>query len=244
MSDEQAPATPEPAPPAATSDAAATTATAPADWSTALDTLPVEEIRKHRRFAGILGSEMATQRTNWERDQKATQQRQAAEEAERQMLAQAQSDPVGFAEKWLQGKQGELTARELEGMRGGLRQDFARRLGESFRGLPEWAEMTQDEHAKLLTAVQGKADDDVLTAFTAAAADLVAERRAKGRFEKWKSTELDREREALRTEEAAKLLAKTPGADISRSKRGSDSVDVDAMSDKEFDKYWRNRFSG
>lgn len=252
MSDEQATATPEPAPPTEAAPAASTEtqATAPPsglattmDWSTALDTLPVEEIRKHRRFSGILGSEMATQRQAWERTQAAEQRRLAAEENERQMLAQAQSDPVGFAEKWLQGKQGELTARELEGMRGSLRQDFARRLGESYRGLPEWADMTQDEHAKLMEAVQGKADDEVLTAFAAAATNLVAERRSIQRFEEWKKKELDREREAVRKEEAAKLLAKTPGADISRGKTRPDTVDVDSMTPRQFEEHWKKHFT-
>jgi len=103
--------------------------------------------------------------------------------------------------------------------------------------------MTQDEHAKLMEAVQGKADDEVLTAFAAAATNLVAERRSIQRFEEWKKKELDREREAVRKEEAAKLLAKTPGADISRGKTRPDTVDVDSMTPRQFEEHWKKHFT-
>lgn len=244
----EAPVTPEPAPAEPQAAPEATTAAEPAPqaatptWQEVLDKVDSKELRKHPKLAGILGSETQTaiqrerERIQHEEGEK------AARAAEQRLRDLAQRDPVQFAEQWLTDQQRTDVQRQLNEMGAKARSDLAKRIGQAAAALPEWKELTQEDHEKLARALAGKGEDEVIPVFFSTVADLVTDRRAERRKEDWKAKELAKEREAIRQEERANAFKASDAPDGKAPKGTPAGTNIGAMSDKEFDEYWKKRY--
>lgn len=218
-----------------------------ADWRTVIDTVDVSELRSHPRFQGVVGDAVDKAMRRWRADQEAEVSTRAAERARTEMLDLARKDPEAFAERYLSDVQREDTMRRLEGLRADTRAEFARMVGAAYREIPEWAEFTPEHHERLAKAVAGKPDDEVVAAFNRAALEVVAEiraeKRASERVEKFKASELAKEREAIRKEVAAELLKAEQKPDMSRGGRPA-AFDPTTLSDAEFDRWYETEGPG
>jgi hypothetical protein len=214
----------------------------PPTWLTELEKVDARELRKHPKIAGIIGSEQQ-RAIQTERERiKVEEGERAAKAAEQRLRDLAQKDPVTFAEQWLSQAQKDDIQRQLDDLHRKTRSDLATAIGRAYQGLPEWKELSQEDQEALGRAVMGKPDDEVLPLFTTHAADLVARRRAERQFNEWKTKELAKEREAIRQEEAAKLLKGSDAPDGRAPKGEPAGVNVHTMSDAEFDAYWKKKF--
>lgn len=218
--------TPEGAAPAPAAEEAKPEA-APYDWSKALDEAPVDGIRRHPKFAGIVGSEKQRWQQEYEATKQAENEANAAAALREQMRTKARANPVAFADEWLGADEAKEQEERLQGLETKARQDLASQLGAALHGIEEWAGVIADpEQLSAFTlAPAGKPPGQELPAIFEKAADLIAERRARTRFEKWKADELPKEREALKAEITAELLSQSDRPDLvraaARARRGS-----------------------
>lgn len=212
------------APPAAEVEAPAPP---PYDWRKALDEAPADEVRRHPKFAGLVGSEKQRWQHEYEANKKAADEAAAAANLREQMRAKARAHPVEFADEWLGSEEAREQEERLQGLETKARQDLASQLGAALHGIDEWAGVIADPEAlsAFTLAPAGKPPGQELPAIFEKAADLIAEKRARARFEKWKADELPKEREALKAEITAELLAQSDRPDLvraaARAKRGS-----------------------
>lgn len=165
-----------------------------------------EEILKHDRVRGILGSRLDVERQRIRQELSEEQDRRAREQAEADLLELAKANPFEFSQRYLTKAEQDRIKRETENLRTSTRAEFAKQLGRGYSALPEWSELTPAEQETLQNAVKGKSDDDALVAFNAAAVDVIADRRATKRQAEFREKDLAKEREAIRQEEAAKRL--------------------------------------
>ena len=224
---QEAPAVEAPAEPVSgqeqgSGDGTATEQKAPVyDWRRALDEAPTEEVRRHPKFAGIVGSE----KQSWEQQYKAQQQAAAdaaaREKAEADLRELAERNPVAFADKWLSSEAARQQQKRLEELEYNARQAVGKTIGAAFHTIPEWEEIARDPDAlaALATAMQGKDGDQVLAAWNAAAADLVAHRRAEKLAEARLADRLKAERAAWETEAAAQGFVRSDRPDLVRGGR-------------------------
>lgn len=217
-------------------------------WQEMLEEADARDLRRHPRVAGIIGSEIqrAVQSEMRRIQDGQTQQVRAQTEAELLRFsdenAEYMREHYPRAYEHLMGLQRQRADREVQGMRGQTRNELATAIGRSFQELPEWREVLEQDGETLARAVQGKGDDEVLPHFNRAALELVANRRAQRLLAEWRETEMTAAREAIRQEEAAKLLATSAAPDTSPPKGAPATVNVAGMSDAEFDEYYRRRF--
>lgn len=223
--------------PAPTAEPEPTPAATTVDWLSELDKADPKTLRTHPKIAGMIGSEI--QRARWEEAQRLEQQSagKAAQEAEANMRKLASEDPVAFAEKWLGDWEQTQLRNQLDGMRGQTRSELATAIGKAYHELPEWAELSEKDHETLARALMNKSDDEVLPIFARMAHDIVAEKRAQKKITEWQSKELPKIREAVRQEEAAKLLKSTEGPATTQPKGTPAAVDVWNMTDEQFREY-------
>jgi hypothetical protein len=237
-------------PTGAVSDSTAAAGSAPvqaegSDWAKFVETVSSEELRRHPRIAGIAG-ELAQRREAEIRRQIEQEQAEKAAQAERERLRRLRrDDPVAYAEEMESRDELEAAQRNLHRLRGETQQQFLKRITDGLKSLPEWGEMSQDDLAALATALVGKSDDEVLAVFTSKANDLLADKRAMKRFNEWRQKELAKEREAIRTEEAAKLLKGDARPDMMRPKGyPSKFSPADIKDDKQFDEWYEREVLG
>lgn len=233
---QQVPETPQEPAPVATPEPPPTPS-----WSDLTNTIDPKDIRRQPRVAGIIGSELQRARMTWKQESDDESARAAAHAHEQSMIEMAKSDPDAFAEKYLSDFSQTYAQRQTDGIRGQTRKELASSIGKAYNDLPEWQELTDADHQALAQALMGITDDEVLPTFARHAIDLLAEHRAKKKLESWKQKELPKERDALRKEEAAKLLKSSEGPDLTPPKSQPGKIDVQAMTDEEFDKYWNSR---
>jgi hypothetical protein len=210
-------------------------------WVRALDEAPVEELRRHRKFAGIVGGEKQRWQAEYE-NQRAEQIRLEAAAKEREDLERlAQENPVAFADRWLGEAERKKAAERLSKLEIDARKTVADQIGRSFHSVPEWAEIIADPDAfaRITAALQGKADADVLPAFNAAALEAIAERRAEKRAEARAAERLRAERAAWETEARAQGFLATDRPDLSRpAKAGRGPSWMDLPPGPEFDRHY------
>jgi cytochrome c553 len=211
-------------------------------WLQELDKADPKTLRTHPRIAGIIGNEIQKAIADVKERIKADEGRRAAEEAEAKLRQLAEDDPATFAQQWLTEAQRNDLKRQLEDLRGKTRHELAEKVGQAMHDLPEWKELGDSDMQKVAEACAGKSDDEVIPIFNRTVLELAADRRAKKLFEQWKEKELGKEREAVRTEEAGKLLKGSVAPDQTPPKGTPAKVNVNEMSDAEFDKYWETRF--
>lgn len=231
-------ATPQPTTPPAAAETPPSAATV--DWSAALNGVDPKALRSHPRVAGIIGSEIQTAIARAKAEVLDEQGRQAATAAEQRLRELARTDPIAFAEQYLTTAQQTDLQRQMQTLHAQTREEFAKNIGRGYQALPEMAELSPDELGQLKTALEGVPEDDVIVRFNASLMDLLANRRAQKLHEEWKKKDLSKESEALRKEEAAKLLQAQATPDMA-SPKGLPVVDVRSMSDKEFNDYWEKK---
>jgi hypothetical protein len=173
------------------------------DW---LKTASPDEIMANDRIRGIFGSRIQQERERIGRELDSERERTAREQAEAELISLAKTDQFAFAERYLSKNEQERLAKDLDKLKSSTRNEFAKQLGAGYSALPEWNQLTSAEAEHLARAVAGKADDQALIDFNAAALDVIAERRANAKLAKYRETELPKEREAARQEEAGKRL--------------------------------------
>lgn len=218
---------PQDAPAAEAPPAAPPVDTTPA-WVRALDEADPKELRRHPRFAGVLGAEMDRLKRTWETDAQRQHQERASKDAEARLLELARTDPDAFAERYLTDHERSRIQSDMDALRKNARSEIAQMVGRAFQGVPEWVEFSEREYEEMAQALQGKSEDEVIAVWNAKALDLVAEKRATKRFDerfqKWRETELAKEREAIRQEEAQKLRTEVPSPDMSRPRRTASAL--------------------
>lgn len=209
------------------------------DWQAELEKADAKELRKHPRIAGIIGSEL--QRARQEERQRITDETAAKEreklQAELEQLAQ--TDPEEFTKRWLTRQGQQKTLSQLNQLEAKIINDTAQAIGRAVRDVPEWQEMTEAEQREFLEPLAKVPDSEIPATFNKMMAELIGDRRAKKLLAEWKSKELAKEREAVRQEEAAKLMQASDAPDT-RGPKGQAKQDIKAMSDEDFDKYWNS----
>jgi hypothetical protein len=228
----QAPATTESVPEATTPQADTTP-----NWQRELDTVDPKELRKHPKIAGIVGNLFDDAKRNWESTRAAEERQKGVEKRNKELLERAESDPIGFAEEWLNERRSALAAEDVAKMRGETMNEYARRIGRAYHDVPEWAEATQEEREALVARLAGVSDEDAIAKTNAYTLDIVAEKRAKRMLSEWKDKELAKEREAIRKEERASKFKDSDSPDLSRP-GAAGKVDIRNMAPEAFKAYW------
>lgn len=200
----------------------------------AIDKATPEQLKKFRRFQGILGSELHRSRQVWEQDQKAQTERQAREQAERELEDMARMRPVEFAEKYLDDKAAGRIQKQLETVKASTAQEYMHQIGTAFG---QEFNLTQEEIEEISKALAGKQNEEVLPAFNVAAAKVVTQREAKRLFEEWRTKELPKERDALKQEVAADMLKKDTAPGVAKSRPPS-TLKPHQLPDDKFDEWY------
>jgi hypothetical protein len=165
-----------------------------------------DEIMKNDRIRGILGSRLQAEREKIRKDLGEEQDKAAREKAEADLIELARWQPQQFAEKYLTDYEQKKIQKDLDALKDNALSEIAGYIGEGYRDLPEFQNLTTAELEKLNAAVVNKSHRDAIKGFNAAALDVIAERRANAKLATYRETELPKEREAARQEAAATRL--------------------------------------
>ncbi len=220
------------------------------DWRAVLDTTDPEELARHPRFQGILGSriDQALRKRETEMADKARQQAEGEQEAELLRLMEENDDTLSTnypkareALKRMKSQRDESTIQRQIGESKGA---FAQRIGRAFTTAPEWADIGEAGIARLRAATEGKTEDDGVEAFVQTGLDLVAEKRAEKRYAERFEKEMTKAREVIRNEILAEQLATGSAPDLKRPSGSVSKVSrIASMSDDEFDKEYDRMFN-
>ncbi len=176
-----------------------------------------DEIMKHSRIQGIFGSRLQQEREKIQRDLSSEADQKARRDEHEAMLRLAREDPLTFSERFLSKDEQDKVAENLANLKRGAREDMAKTLGNAYKAIPEFSNLSSSDLERLTLAVQGKSDEEQIAAFNATALDIIAEKRATDRQAKFRETDLAKEREAIRQEEAAKRLRNGARPSLSRA---------------------------
>ena len=216
---------------------AAPPATDMPDWAKAIEGADAASLRKHPKVAGMIGSEAQRLHQQWVQQGQSSESQRVREATEAELLKFSEANADYLKENYpkayehLVNLQQDRTKREVEGFRGRTRDELAQKVGASIRQLPEFAELTQADHDKLVQAVIGKPDDEVIAIYNLTALDIAAEKR----LAKVLAKETVKIREAVRQEEAAKLMKESDAPDLTKPKGPAAKIDTGNMSSKDFD---------
>jgi hypothetical protein len=220
----------------------------PYDWRKALEEAPADELRRHPKFAGIVGSEKQFWQKQWDDQKQAEADAKAKAQAEADLRELAQRNPVEFADKWLSSEEARQQQERLTALESSARQDVAKSIGAAFQAFPEWEDLMRDPNAlaRLATAMEGKPPDQVLAAWNAAAVDLMVERRAAAKAQADLAARLQAERTAWETEAAAQGFVASDRPDLVRGGRiGTADPEPDFLANpKEWNAWYRRNASG
>lgn len=210
-----------------------------------LDRAAPEDILRHARVGGIFGQRLQVREQVIRQEEAAKAMETARREAELENERLANDDPAEFSRKYLTDKEKERQFQKQQQVLEALEGEYAAGIGNAFKELAEFQNLTPEEFARLEAALAGKtARREVLAAFTMTAADIVADRKAAKKLADYKARELPKEREAIRTEEAAKHLQTTERPDLVRGNGTSTKFDPTKLSDKEFEEFYRKQLLG
>lgn len=195
----------------------------------------LDRLTKHPKVSGVIGKHAQRQAQQHAETFRQQYEREKAEEAaraaEQELLQQAESDPIAFANRFLKEKDAERVKRELAELHTNARKELSAQAVKALSQLPEWGDMTPEEYQRVLhERVANKPDDEALGAFVTAYSEWLADKRATRRLEAWKREELEKEREAIRKEELSKLRDGESAPDLARARRfpASDEPDYKA----------------
>lgn len=246
MPDEISPTTPV-AGAAEPSKVTATPADSGPDWTATLDKVDPKELRKHPRVSGMIGSEIdravRAERDRHQREAEGrTQEKQVGDliklyEENGNTLRTEYPDAYSHLSGLVQSQQNLA----LERKRGETRKEFAERIGAALFDFSDGQVLEPSELTELEQAMSNKQDLDQLEAFARTATKISVRKQVAAEVAKWKEKELPKERETIRKEEAAKLLTDSRAPSARRGSGNPKKVDIAAMSDEEFNKYWESR---
>src|SRR5262245_41484757 len=97
-------------------EAPATGLGSPFDLGKVLDEARAEVLRKHPKFAGLVGSEKQRWQAEWEQQKAAEAQALARARAEEELREMARRNPVEFADKWLSSDEARQQQERLDGL--------------------------------------------------------------------------------------------------------------------------------
>ncbi len=167
------------------------------------------KLKSHRTIAGIAGE--IVQRDREVQNQAAAKTAVEAEQARIRKLAQ--EDPDAFASEWLEKATAHEANQKLADIRNTTRTEFISQIGKSLKDLPEFAELSVEDHGKLARALVGVAEDDLLSVFTRTALDLVADKRSEKKSDAKTTARLADEKKAWEAEQRTNVLKKRPSTD-------------------------------
>lgn len=228
----------EPGTPPAPAPPAAADAPPERDWVALLDEAPDDIVAKHRRVQGIAGShaERLFQRRQqeWTADQEAQARKRASDELE----AEARDNPLAFSDRFLGHREAEKARERIQGVESNAQKQIMTQVGEAFHEFEEWGQITDEERSRLATALQGVPDNKVIAVFNKTALNIIADRRAEKRLQ----DRLPQEQEAWKKQWEAERLTSEGGPDLRRpSSTTRKPVNWQAMSDEDFNKWWKQR---
>ncbi len=202
-------------------------------WQVALDEAPADEIRKHSKWAGMLGSE----RQRWERefsDKKTVEVAMAerariaaeTERAEKELDELYEQNPLAYADRMQNSREIKRAQAHIQKLHEDSRNAVADSIGKAFREIPEWEAIVNNPvyMDRLTSAIQGLPEDQVIPAWNRAAVDIVAAVRGDNRAEEQFQARLKLERQAWETEALATGLITTDRPGLNRG-RGVSSND-------------------
>lgn len=217
-------------------------------WQQELEKADAKDLRRHPRIAGIIGAELQRAVEADRQRRQEEQNRIDREQSEAELLKFLEDNADYLKQNHLKAYdqlmflRRQYTDHQLGGVRERTRAELATAIGRAYGDVPEWKDLTEADHETLAKTVMGKSEDEVIPLFTRTALDLVAERRTQRKVNEWKEKELTKEREAIRQEEAAKLLRNSEAPDATKSKgQPAAGPNIKSMTDEEFDKYWNSR---
>lgn len=198
-----------------------------------------DRLKKHRAIGGIAGS-IAERRLQEIGTQQAQQQQaDAMQRARAELDDMAQNRPLEFADKYLNTRQAEDTRARISAVEANAANKLMEQIGKAYHGIPEWADLNDEEKGKLQDAVAKAPHGDELPSFNKAALEIVADRRT----EKKLADRLAKEKEAWQREYEGERLSTERGPDLRRpSRTTSKPISWADMNDKDFQKYWKERY--
>lgn len=182
------------------------------EWVRVIESVPAEELRKHDRISGIVGSEKQAWQKDWAEQQGAKIRLEEAariekerEDAEAELDRLYEQNPLEFADKLQNDRQIQRTQQRVQRLQVEARKAVASQVGAAYHDVPEWAQVIEDPSlvATLTLAVQGKGEDEVIPAWNRAAADAIATIRGRNLAEASIAKRIEQERAAWETEQAA-----------------------------------------
>ncbi len=211
-------------------------------WQELLDQTDAKELRRHPKVAGIIGSERqdAERKFQLHHSQKSESERLERQEKAFLDLVEGNTDYIKEHHPLVHDRyialQQERASREVASIRGNTVHEIAAAIGRAMHDVPEWQQLAEQDHQAIAKELANKSDDEVLPIFNRMAIQLVS----KKMLDKWKAEELAKEREAIRKEVNAQIMREGDAPDMTRSKSASKQgiVDVNSMSQEEFNKYW------
>mgnify|MGYP001567458051 CR=1 FL=1 len=216
---------------------ATATDTTPA-WVKTIDETDAAELRRHPKLAGIIGSEAQRISQLRSKHDQETESRRIHDATEAELL-KFTDDNTDYLKQYypkaydhIMSIQASRARRDIDGVKVKALDEVAQRVGASIRQLPEFAEFTQQDHERLVKAAEGKTDDDALATIYQTVLDISANKR----LAKLLAKETDRIREAVRQEEAAKLMRDSDAPDLAKPKSIPTKINILGMSAEEYDK--------
>src|SRR3990172_6397439 len=125
-------------------------------WEEELNKADPKLIRSHPRIAGIIGSELQRAQQSIANQVRAEAEAKAAADAYENLRRLAQEDPVTFAEQWTTEDHQRQLQSQLNNVHGQARHELATAIGRAYADVPEWSELTAEDHQALAMSLQGK----------------------------------------------------------------------------------------
>lgn len=180
-----------------------------------------KDLRQRRWLGGMAGEIAAQQRVQEQQEAAAN-----AIAAEKQRLKDLyENDRVAFADEIKTKLDVEEERREKAGLRDMTRREFAAKVGDALRDLPEFGELTAQDVEALSKSLAGVPEDDVVAVFTKKATDIVANKRAQKISEANKSEWLAAERKVWDAEQAQKRAQERRSPSIRQPSQGNATDD-------------------
>jgi len=210
-------------------------------------------MRQDSRLSGVLGREIHEAIEADRTRQQEEGNKRVREQTEAELLKFADDNAEYMREHYpkayqrledLKSEQNKRTNDALTNeIKGRTVHELATSIGQAIHDVPEWQELTPADHEAIAKELMGIPEERVIATFNRLVVSAVADRRAKRLHSEWKSkdlsSELAKEREALRQEEAAKLLRGSDAPDTAKSKgQPAGGTNIKSMTDVEFDRYW------
>jgi membrane-associated HD superfamily phosphohydrolase len=195
----------------------------------------------------MIGSERQRAIQEWQARQQTEEQARVRAQTEEEMLKFGEENADYLRQNYpkafehINNLQAQRAQREVQEAHQRAITAVAESLGRSLNDLPEWAERTDEDVQKLAAALANKPPEEVIPAFNRFVVDFLADKREGKRRQKWQEGQLSKEREAIRQEEAARLLKGSTAPDTTKPK-GEATFSPTTMSDAEFNDYWKKKY--